>query len=100
MRSRDMTDDEIVRRGQDIYDRKLKPMLEPAENGRYVVISVESDDYVVADTPTEAGAVMRHRHPDEVFYEARVGFPFATSWVNGVTSLWSARGCSGATNSL
>ena len=80
MRSQDMTADEIVRRGQEIYHQKLEPVLDPGEHGRYAVISVENGDFAIADTTTEAGSIMRSRYPDQVFYEVRVGYDIVTKW--------------------
>lgn len=81
MRSPEMTAEEIVRRGVEIYDTRLKPTLEPAENGRYVCINIENGDFALADTTTEAGAEMRALYPDQVFFEARVGYPVVTYWM-------------------
>jgi hypothetical protein len=77
MRSQDMSGEEIVRLGMEVYDQRLKPILEPQQNGRFVAIAVEDGDYEVADTSVEAGLALRERHPAAVFYEARVGFPYS-----------------------
>jgi hypothetical protein len=69
---------EFARRAQEFYERQLKPVLEPAQNGRYVVINPENGDYAVADTTTEAGAIMRRRYPEQLFYEVRVGHRYVT----------------------
>jgi hypothetical protein len=75
-----MTGAEIMARGREIYDRNLRQELESHASGRYVVLSVENGDYAVADSTTEAGAVMRSRYPDQVFYETRVGYDAVTLW--------------------
>ena len=77
MRSQDLSGDEIVRLGNEIYDRSLKAILEPRLNGKFVAIAVEDGDYQVEDTSLQAGLRLRQRHPDAVFYVARVGYPFA-----------------------
>lgn len=77
MRSQDLDGDEIVRLGVEIYDQRLKALLEPQQNGKFVAIAVEDGDYETADTSLEAGLTLRQRHPEAVFYVARVGYPFA-----------------------
>lgn len=76
-----LSDEEIVRRGQRIYNEQLRARLEPGENGRFVVINPRNGDFALADTTTDAGRVMRARYPDEVFYEVRVGHEFVSQFV-------------------
>ena len=81
MQHQPMSDEEIVAAGQRIYEEQLRSKLEPQESGRYVVINPHNGDYTVADTTTEAGRIMRSRYPDEVFYEARVGYDYVSRFV-------------------
>ncbi len=55
--------EQLQRRGQQIYDDKLKHQLEPARDGEYVVIHVDTEDYAVGKTYPEASRAMRARHP-------------------------------------
>jgi hypothetical protein len=85
-----LSDDEIVSRGREIYDRELRPLLEPNQNGRIVLINPRNGDYAVGDDATDVGLVMRARYPGEVFYEARVGeeyWPSETPWLNHVARI-------------
>ena len=75
-----LSDGEVIRRGRQAYSERLKPMLEPGEIGRFVVINPRNGDYAIADTTTEAGALMRARYPQEVFYEVRIGYDHVTEW--------------------
>jgi hypothetical protein len=75
MRSQDMSDEEIARRGLQIYEQRLKPTLEQTHTGEQVAISVEDGDYEVAPTGAEADARLRSRHPDAVFALLEVGKP-------------------------
>jgi hypothetical protein len=83
MRSQDMTDEEIARRGQEIYDSQLRAMLEPGLNGSEIAICVEDGDYEVSDTMPDADARLRQRHPDAVFFYGRVGGEHAVYWATG-----------------
>ena len=41
------TGEEFARRGQEIYDRKVKPGLRPEDDGKFVAIDIESGDYEI-----------------------------------------------------
>ena len=64
----------LVARGQEIYQR-LKERLEPDHNGQIVAIEVESGDYFLDNSVVEAGKKAKEKHPDKLFYFAKVGFP-------------------------
>ncbi|MBC8134697.1 MAG: hypothetical protein H8F28_02285 [Fibrella sp.] len=54
---------EIEQLGLAIYNRKLKPILEPAENGRVVAIHIDSEDYATGRNSPEARRAIRARYP-------------------------------------
>lgn len=67
--------DEIGRRGQEIYEIRLRTLLETEENiGRIVSIDIESGDYEVADDLLIAGRRLQQRHPDALMYGKRIGY--------------------------
>jgi len=53
---------ELGERGQAIYE-KLRPVLEPEFNNQYVVIHVDTEDYVIATAFTAANRAMITRRP-------------------------------------
>ncbi len=63
----------IVPRGQEIYERRVRPRLGPKDEGAFVVIDVQSGDYEVAADEEEAFARAEARHPDALFFFSRVG---------------------------
>jgi hypothetical protein len=65
---------QIARKGKAIYKR-LQKELEKNYSGRFVAIEVESGDYFIGETLTEADAKARKKYPDRVFYVVRVGRP-------------------------
>lgn len=65
---------QIATKGKAIYQR-LQADLEKEYLGRFVAIEVESGDYFVGETLTEADAKAREKYPDRVFYVVRVGRP-------------------------
>ena len=66
---------ELASRGQQYYDRHLRPLLEPDHHGEYVFLDVETGDYEVDSDQLAAMARARANHPDTVFYIVRVGYP-------------------------
>jgi hypothetical protein len=56
-----------------LYQGKLKALLEPEHDGRGVAIHPDSGDYAVAATPTQAGHVLRERHPEGGTVTLRIG---------------------------
>jgi hypothetical protein len=83
IRSSEMSDEEIVRRGIEIYETRLKEQLEPVHNGMAIAISVEDGDFEIAERSPEADEALRRRHPDGIFFFGRVGGDHAVHWGAG-----------------
>jgi hypothetical protein len=66
---------DFERLGKQIYDERLKKILEPSYKGKIVAIEVDSGDYFLGDTVVEAIKKAEEKYPDELFYLVRVGFP-------------------------
>ncbi|MBM4036202.1 MAG: hypothetical protein FJ291_31085 [Planctomycetes bacterium] len=66
--------DELVRRGQDYYERVLRAKLDPAHRGEFLAIEVESGDYALGKSTLDALDKAEAKHPDSVFYIMRVGY--------------------------
>jgi hypothetical protein len=64
----------VISGGKEIYNR-IRDKLEPEHRGEIVAIEVDSGDYFLGRTVTEATSEARKKHPDKVFYFVRVGFP-------------------------
>ena len=69
--------EEIGRRGEEVYERSVRAKVEgeagELNEGRFVVLDVETGDYELADEAVVATARLRERRPDAVFYLKRVG---------------------------
>ncbi len=72
-RSADPND--IAERGRALYAEKLRPLLEPKETGRYVVLNVETGEFEMGDDAVTPSEKMRQRFPGTLFYALRVGYP-------------------------
>lgn len=75
--------DEISRRGQAIYDERLKPLLEPAHNGQSVAIHLETGDYVVERNWSRAIRKLRETHKDGFVYSLFIGPPTPAEFLLG-----------------
>lgn len=64
---------EIVKKGEEIYNQELTTTLEPSSNGKYVAIEIDSKKYFIGETKDEAALGARKEFPDKVFYIRRIG---------------------------
>ena len=73
------TNEEIARRGEEIYAARLRSVLEKDHHGEVVVMDVESGDYEIKQDSPAANKRALAKHPGAVLYGIRVGFPFVES---------------------
>ncbi|HEV8587582.1 MAG TPA: hypothetical protein VGQ72_01805 [Pyrinomonadaceae bacterium] len=72
-------EDEFVRRARELYDQKLRVVLEPNQQGRYVAIEPDTGRYFLGDTGTAALVEAHTSMPKHSFYLARIGYEAADS---------------------
>lgn len=68
-----LTPEEITKMGEEYYFSKLQSKLEPIENGKYIVLDVESKDYVINADLMSAVNEAQRKHPNSLFYIAPIG---------------------------
>jgi hypothetical protein len=85
---------EVAARGEAIYEQKIRPQVESAAQGKYVVLDIETGQYEVDQDDLAATKRMLAKSPDAVLYGLRVGYPAAYR-LGGVTMV---SGCSAAFN--
>jgi hypothetical protein len=71
------TADEICRRGEEIYERHIRPNVESQHKGEFLVIDIESGDYMIDADDAEATERLLSRKPNAVVYGLRIGYPAA-----------------------
>lgn len=69
-----LSDDEVERRGEEIYERELQAKLEPDRIGDVVAIDAVTGDYEVAGDARAAGDRLRARRPAARIWFMRVGY--------------------------
>lgn len=65
--------EEIARRGDEIYQRKIQPSLGASDDGKFVAIDIETGDYEMADEALTASDRLRERVPQAQTWLVRVG---------------------------
>ncbi|CAN5378991.1 hypothetical protein BH20ACI1_BH20ACI1_25560 [soil metagenome] len=68
---------EVTKLGKKFYEEQLKPILEPQENGKFVAIEPDSQEYFIATTAVEAIKKGNALFPEKILFLARIGFPTA-----------------------
>jgi hypothetical protein len=70
-----MSNEEIDRRGQDLYERVIRGNVDTAANlGRQIVIDVETGDYEIDDDGVLASKRLIAKHPGAALYGLRIGY--------------------------
>ena len=68
--------DEHAQRGDEIYERTVVPHLRPEDQGKLVLIDVESGDYEMDRNENTAFNRLLARRPDAQVWLRRVGFDY------------------------
>ncbi len=77
MPTRRLLRDEIGERGVQIYESRLRDVLEPQFRGQFVAIDVKTEDYEVAHDAALARDRLWTRRPDSQILIERIGYPAA-----------------------
>ena len=67
------TIDEVCDRGEKIYEERIKHLVEPDQNGKFIVIDIESGDYEIDEDEIVADERLYKRLPNAVGYLGRIG---------------------------
>ncbi len=73
------TNEEIARRGEEIYASRLRGQLEKEYKGQAVIIDIESGEYEIRPDSLAANKRALAKRPGAALYGIRVGFPFVES---------------------
>jgi hypothetical protein len=70
-----VTQDEVVRKGRDWYERVIRPQVEAENFGKACIIDVDTGEYEVDSNSLAANKRMLAEKPGRRLYGIRVGFP-------------------------
>jgi hypothetical protein len=78
-----LSGDEIEKRGEEWYERYIRPKVEAENRGRICVIDVETGDYEIDDTMLAASRRALAKHPDAALWALRIGYDTVYSFGGG-----------------
>lgn len=65
--------EEFARRGDEIYERDIRPYIEASNEGKFVVIDIETGAYEMDGDELVASDRLLSRYPDAQMWMKRVG---------------------------
>ena len=71
---------EVARKGELIYQERIKHLVDPIHLGKFLVVDVETGDYEIGERMKIASKKLRERKPEAITYGVRVGFLSAYRW--------------------
>lgn len=69
--------DEIGRLGMETYERLVRPLLRPEDDGKYVVVDIDTGDYELDEDDCTAVVRFHKRRPTAETFLLMVGQPTA-----------------------
>ena len=67
----------LARVGNDLYDRTVRPQLQPTDDGKFVAIDVSTAQYEIDEDDYAAVSRLRKRFPAAEIWLVRAGHPTA-----------------------
>lgn len=65
--------DEFKRRGTELYENKIRQLVEPGNLGRLLCIDIESGEYAIGDDALVAAQTLIDKNPDSQIWCLRIG---------------------------
>lgn len=65
--------EEFARRGDAIYEQKIRPHLKPSDTGKFLAIDIETGEYEIGNDRLEACDLLNARIPDAQIWMVRIG---------------------------
>jgi hypothetical protein len=66
--------EEFARRGDEMYERVVRPQLNDSDKGKFVALDIESGEYEIDTEDIHASRRLRMRMPNAQVWLVRVGF--------------------------
>jgi hypothetical protein len=68
--------EEFARRGDALYETKVRPRLKPADKGKFCAIDIETGEYEIAEDEMEACDKLYARIPNAQPWLVRIGYRY------------------------
>lgn len=69
--------EEFARRGDELYERKVRPNIDRNDEGKFVVIDIDTGDYEIDIDELDAYDRLIARHPEAQIWVMQVGSRYA-----------------------
>jgi hypothetical protein len=69
--------EEFARRGDEIYEREVRPRIETGDEGKFVVIDIDTGAYEIDEDELAASDRLLARNPNAQLWVTRVGSRYA-----------------------
>lgn len=86
------TPEEVASRGEAIYDQEIRHDVEPEQEGKFLVLDVETGEYEIDEDDLTATKRLLARRPEAVLYGLRIGYPAAYHLGGETGGVVAARG--------
>jgi hypothetical protein len=77
--------EEVARLGKEIYERRVRPLLKPEDDGKFVAIDIATEEYEIDVNEWEAIARLRARGQVPQIWLVRIGKPYWLSYRMGLS---------------
>ena len=71
------TSDEIARRGQELYEQRIRAEVEMDNRGKFLVLDIETGAYEIDEDERIALKRIQTKRPGAAFYMLRIGYSAA-----------------------
>lgn len=83
------SNEDIVRRGEEMYARRFRPLVETQENlGKIIVMDIETGDHEIADDALTASRRALAKHPGAAIYAVRIGYDAVYGFTRMESNEW------------
>ena len=67
--------EEIERRGEELYEQRIRALVETEENvGKILSIDIETRDYAIGNDPVQTAGRLQAEHPGAAIWTKRIGY--------------------------
>ena len=67
--------EEIVRRGRELYEERIRPYIEADHRGKIMVLDIETGDYVIDEDELTASELAYRKRPGAPLFALKIGSP-------------------------
>jgi hypothetical protein len=71
-----LSPDEIGQRGEELYQTRIRPTVEPGNKGKILAIDVDTGDYEIGEDDLETAKRLHAKRENANIYILRIGYPF------------------------